>query len=100
MRLTLHAPDQPRIRPLRSRVKERLELALGPFDSRVVLVTAWLQNLDGSRGARRCFLRAKLARGKDVCSEADASRMELAIDFAVERLGRAVRRALRLTGER
>lgn len=100
MRLKLHAPDQPEIRRLRTHLKQRLELVLSPFGNDVGLVTVWLQDLDGLRGDRRCFVRVKLTRGEDICSEADASKMEGAIDFAVERLGRAVRRTLRLTRAR
>ncbi len=100
MRLKLHAPDQPEIRRLRAHLKRRLELVLSPFGDRIGLVTVWLQDLDGPRGDRRCFLRVKLIRGGDVCSEADASKMTAAIAFSAERLGRAVRRALRLPGAR
>ena len=100
MRLKLHAPDQPQIRRLRAHLKQRLGLVLSPFRGRIPLVTVWLQDLDGPRGDKRCFLRAKLTRGEDICSEADASSMLAAIDFAIERLGRTVRRTLRLTRPR
>lgn len=96
MRLKLNAPDQPERRKLRTHVKRRLALALGRFGNRVGVVTAWLQDLDGPRGDRRCFLRVKLARGRDICSEADASTMIVAIDAAVARLERAVHRTLNL----
>lgn len=96
MRLTLHAPDQPEIRKLRTYLKQRLGFMLGRFGNEVGPVTVWLQDLDGPRGDRRCFVRIKLIPGTDVVVEADAHKMSEAIDCAVERAGRAIRRALRL----
>lgn len=99
MRLTLHAPDQPEIHQLRIHLKQQMEFALGRFDDCVGTATVWLQDLDGPRGDRRCFVRLRLGTGSDITAEADASTMKEAINCAVDRAGRAVRRALRLIGE-
>ncbi len=98
MQLKVHAPDQPEIRKLTLRIQHELELVLSRCESQVVLVTAWLQDLDGLRGDKRCFLRAKLVQGKDICLEADDTTMEVAINSATARLGRSVLRALRESG--
>ncbi len=75
MRLKLYAPEQPDIRNLKSHLMRRLGLALDQFGDEVDLVTVWLQDLDGPRGDRRCFVRIKFV-GKDVAVESDADEMD------------------------
>jgi hypothetical protein len=68
---------------------------LSRYGSNVGQVTVWLQDLDGPRGDRRCFIRIKLLnRPADIVLEVDAAEMPEAIDFCAQRAGRAVRLAL------
>lgn len=78
------------------RVGRRLGFALGRFGDHIARVTVYLTDVNGPRGGadKRCKVVAE-ARGCGpvVVEDADAD-LDVAIDRAADRVGRAVRRRL------
>jgi putative sigma-54 modulation protein len=80
---------------LRGHVRRRLSSALGGFRDRVDDMQVRLSDVNGPRGGvdKRCRLVLSVARGNIVVAQGIAPNFYQAVDAAVQRAARSVRRA-------
>lgn len=98
MRLHIHGQGLTFGGAERERVERRFGFALGRFGDSVGRVTVHLVDVNGPRGGadKRCRAVVEVAGHRPVVVEDADARLEVAIDRAADRVGRAVRRQLDL----
>ena len=80
----------------RELLERRLSFALSRFDSRIMRVSAIIEDLNGPRGGidKRCRITVKMSGAKDVIISDQDSDIIQCIANAADRAGRSVARAI------
>jgi len=81
---------------VRSQIEDRIRIALSRFSPKVQQVSAVINDVNGPRGGidKRCRITVQLRRLNDVTVTSEDSRVEASVKRAVDRIGRAVARAI------
>ncbi len=97
MRLDIRGVNIPVTEALRTAIEHRLSFALSRFADRISRVTVRLVDLNGPKGGRdkKCLVTATLIPPTSVFVEDTDMDLYVAIDRAMDRLGRTVGRRLR-----
>lgn len=82
---------------LRAHVERRLQFAMSRFQDRALRVTVRLSDVNGPRGGvdKHCHLQIRVGGLPDIVIEDTEADLYVAVDRAVERAGRTLRRQLK-----
>jgi ribosomal subunit interface protein len=95
MRLQVHGNDQALAQAMRSYIERRLRLTLGRYAGRLAHVTVRVADAAGTSPSAGCGCRISaelLPSGSQLRHEVNDPCLFSAVDAAVERMGRSVRR--------
>ena len=94
MKLQVNSPDFKLTPALKQRLKRRITFALNRFSDRIRLVKVWLRDINGPKGGidKVCRILVEGSAGWVVPVEVTRQDAYEAIDFAGERVNRAVTR--------
>ena len=96
MRLEIRRRSVKVTEELRAYLKERLRSALGRFARHIDLVRVYLRDVNGPRGGvdKLCAIKVVLTRLPSVVVEAQHASLQAAMDGALQRTERAVKRSM------